>query len=71
MCKYLFVESSGLFVNIREKTVKVIHFFSLQEVPPALCPESVVFERNMLKIHNIYDVAKTMICLITVFTVRF
>ena len=41
-----------MFVNIREKTVKIIHLFSLQEVPPADCPESVVFERNMLKIHN-------------------
>ena len=42
---YVFV-GGGLFVNIREKTVKIIHFFSLQEVPPADCPESVVFERT-------------------------
>ena len=31
-----------LFVNIREKTVKIIHFFFLQEVPPAGYPESVI-----------------------------
>ena len=42
---YVFV-GGGLFVNIREKTVKIIHFFLLQEVPPTDCPESVVFERT-------------------------
>ena len=51
MCKYVCLRPWFIF-NIRENTVKIIHLFSLQEVPPTDCPESVVFERNMLKIHN-------------------